>query len=135
MKARKAILSVLVTAVFVAFIMLGNYLYDNREKSYEEVFGEPYPESVYESEYLTPENGFISNEVIAVEVATAYIAGHLGKDAVRSQLPFSAELKDSVWTVTGNTEPSLFELQKTGGRTRLELDKMTGSVIKFIPVE
>jgi hypothetical protein len=48
-----------------------------------------------------PESGYVPDSNTAVKVAEAVLAPVYGEKQIESERPFTAKLKDGVWTVTG----------------------------------
>jgi NTF2 fold immunity protein len=48
-----------------------------------------------------PEQGYVPNSDTAVQIAEAVLVPVYGKKTIESERPFTAELKDGVWTVSG----------------------------------
>jgi len=48
-----------------------------------------------------PESGYVPDSQTAVRIAEAVLAPVYGEKQIESERPFTAKLKDGVWTVTG----------------------------------
>jgi hypothetical protein len=48
-----------------------------------------------------PERGYVPNSDTAVQIAEAVLVPVYGKKKIESERPFTAKLKDGVWTVSG----------------------------------
>lgn len=48
-----------------------------------------------------PESGYVPNSKTAVKIAEAVLVPVYGEKQIESERPFTATLKDGVWTVTG----------------------------------
>jgi hypothetical protein len=48
-----------------------------------------------------PPAGYVPDSATATKIAEAVLVPIFGKKQIESELPFNAELKDDVWTVTG----------------------------------
>jgi len=48
-----------------------------------------------------PKSGYVPDSQTAVKVAEAVLLPIYGKEKIESERPFTAKLKDGVWTVTG----------------------------------
>ncbi len=48
-----------------------------------------------------PEQGYVPNSETAVQIAEAVLVPVYGRQKIESEKPFTAELKDGVWTVSG----------------------------------
>lgn len=71
--------------------------------------------------FYFPEDGFVKNKELAVQVAEIFLTSIYGKATIASKKPLEAFLADGVWTVNGTTPPgsrgggvSIFICQKTG---------------------
>jgi hypothetical protein len=49
----------------------------------------------------TPKDGYVPSSDTAVQIAEAVLIPVYGKNKIESERPFTAELKDGVWTVSG----------------------------------
>ena len=48
-----------------------------------------------------PPGGYVPNSATAVKIAEAVLAPVYGKAQIESEEPFTAKLKDGVWTISG----------------------------------
>ncbi|MGL5631877.1 MAG: NTF2 fold immunity protein [Azovibrio sp.] len=71
--------------------------------------------------FYFPEEGFVRNKKLAIQVAEIFLTSIYGKVTVASKKPLEAFLADGVWTVSGTIPPgsrgdgmSIFICQKTG---------------------
>jgi hypothetical protein len=48
-----------------------------------------------------PKEGFVRDSATAIQIAEAVLTPIYGKALIESERPFSAQLKDGVWTVSG----------------------------------
>ena len=53
------------------------------------------------SQHYTPKSGFVPDSATAVRVAEAVLVPVYGEQKIMSERPFTAALKNDVWTVTG----------------------------------
>jgi len=72
-----------------------------------------------------PKNGFIPDEKTAVRVGEAVLETIYGEKQIASERPFSAKLKNGVWTVTGTFPKG----QRFGGVAEIKISKSKGCVI------
>lgn len=75
-------------------------------------------------ESVRPAAGFVPDSSTAVRIAEAVLAPVYGGVAVERQRPFTASLKDEVWTVEG-TNPT----QAIGGTAFLRISKFDGRIL------
>ena len=84
-----------------------------------------------------PKEGYVPDSATAVKIAEAVLVPIYGKKQIESEQPFTAKLKDDVWTVSGTlycsdgkggrtTEPCL------GGTAVVQISKVDGRVISMI---
>ena len=71
-----------------------------------------------------PGNGFVPDKGTAVRVAEAILVPIYGETQVISERPFSADLRDGVWTVTGHLPDG-----SNGGVAEIRISKKTCEVI------
>lgn len=71
-----------------------------------------------------PRNGFVPDKGTAVRVAEAILVPIYGETQVTSERPFSADLRDGVWIVTGHL-PDGWE----GGAAEVRISKKSCEVI------
>jgi len=72
-----------------------------------------------------PKDGYVPNKETAVKIAEAVLVGIHGKRILKSERPFVAELKDSIWVVHGTLGRG-----KMGGVTFVEIQKLDGRILK-----
>ena len=77
-----------------------------------------------------PPRGFVPDSATAVRIAVAVWIPIYGEHQIRSEQPFVATLKDSVWTVTG-TLPRGF----LGGTAVARIAKKDGRILFVIHYE
>lgn len=71
-----------------------------------------------------PKDGCVPNSETAVKIAEAVLVGIHGKRILKSERPFIAELKDSIWVVHGTLGRG-----KMGGVTYVEIQKLDGKIL------
>jgi hypothetical protein len=76
-----------------------------------------------------PKDGFVPNEHTAIEIGKAVLEPMIGKDGVKKQEPFRAELRGGVWEVRGRTD--LKAEVRGGGGIEMRIDKQTGQIIGY----
>jgi hypothetical protein len=84
-----------------------------------------------------PKDGYVPDSATAVKIAEAALVPVYGKKHIESEEPFTAKLKDNVWTVSG----TLYCSDGNGGRTTgncdggvavVQISKADGHVISMI---
>lgn len=73
---------------------------------------------------FVPKEGFVPDEKTAVRVAEAILFGIYGDDKIAAERPFTANLKDGVWTVEGHLSEGT-----DGGVARIKMSKRTAEVL------
>jgi hypothetical protein len=76
-----------------------------------------------------PESGYVPDAATAISVAEAVLTPIYGKQTVDEEKPFSAELKDGVWTVEGTLQCSEGQTCK-GGVAAIDISKDAGTVLR-----
>jgi hypothetical protein len=71
----------------------------------------------------TPVAGFVPDEQTAVQIAEAVLTPIYGADTIKRERPFTATLKDGVWTVVGSPQGGAF-----GGAALVEISKKDGRI-------
>ena len=59
-------------------------------------------EQVIDRSGFVPKNGFVPDERTAVAIAEAVLIPIYGREQILSEEPFTAKLKDGIWTVQGS---------------------------------
>ena len=84
----------------------------------------------------TPSNGFVPDEATAVRVAEAVLIPVYGAKQIESERPFTAKLKNGVWTVEGTLRcpdgRSGFTTCDEGGVATVKLSKEDARIISMI---
>ena len=75
-----------------------------------------------EHSYVPPA-GFVPDEQTAIQVAEAILAPIYGVEQIKGERPFTATLKDGVWTVVGSPPKTAF-----GGAAVVEISKKDGRI-------
>lgn len=78
-----------------------------------------------EHSYVPP-NGFVPDENTAIRIAEAVLSPIYGEKRVSQERPFTATLKNGVWTVEGHL-PSGYNL---GGVAEVQISKVDGRVLR-----
>ena len=71
-----------------------------------------------------PQNGYVPDKGTAIRVAEAILLPIYGEKQIASERPFSAQLKDGVWIVTGHLPEGW-----TGGVAEIKISKGTCQII------
>jgi hypothetical protein len=74
-----------------------------------------------------PANGFVPNEKTAVRVAEAVLAPLFGDELIRSEEPFTAQLKNGIWVVRGTVPEG-----HNGGAAVIKISKKTCEVLSAV---
>ncbi len=77
-----------------------------------------------QAQAFKPKDGFIPDEKTASRVAEAVLVPIYGEEKIISERPFTAKLKNGVWTVTGHLPEGLL-----GGAAEIKISKKTGEII------
>lgn len=72
-----------------------------------------------------PKDGVIPDAATAVKIAEAIFTPIFGTETVAKYQPYTAQLKDEVWTVYGTLKPGA-----RGGTPQLTIQKTDGKVIE-----
>jgi hypothetical protein len=81
-------------------------------------------EPVFENPTFRPANGYVPDEITAVQIAAAVWKAIYGQADIEQQKPFAAELKCGIWHVRGNLEAQqkqtglAAEISKSDGQIR-----------------
>jgi len=79
----------------------------------------------------TPKDGFVPDKATAIRIAEAVLPPICG--CVEHNKPFTAELKDGVWTVTGKQpHAAKNEVVFGGGEVEMHIDQHTGAIISYV---
>ncbi len=85
------------------------------------------PEAYYRSgEGFRPKIGFVPDAQTAIRIATAILIPIYGEKAVEAEMPYTAELKNGVWTVAGTLPPNC-----VGGVSVVLISQKDGKVLYF----
>jgi len=71
-----------------------------------------------------PEKGFVPDEKTAIRIAEAVLTPIYGEKQVKSEEPFSAKLRNGVWTVEGTIAEGV-----EGGVAIIKISKANGTII------
>lgn len=74
---------------------------------------------------ISPKEGFVPNAEIAVQIANVILSELYETDKIKNQQPFSVNIENNVWIIEGNLNKEF-----KGGVAYIEIDKMTGEVLK-----
>jgi len=72
-----------------------------------------------------PPNGYVPDAETAVTIAVAIWIPIYGEDEIKKQKPYTAELNDTVWIVTGSLPEG-----SVGGVALAEISKESGQIIR-----
>lgn len=82
-----------------------------------------------------PKDGFVPNSATAEKIAEAVLSPVYGEKKIESERPFTAKLKDGVWTVSGTLRcpggHGGSTTQCTGGVAVVQISKDDGRVISM----
>jgi NTF2 fold immunity protein len=71
-----------------------------------------------------PKNGFVPDEKTAIRIAEAVLTAIYGEKQIKSEEPFSAKLRNGVWTVEGTIAAGV-----EGGTAIIKISKANGTII------
>ena len=71
-----------------------------------------------------PKNGFVPDEKTAIRIAEAVLTAIYGEKQIKSEEPFSAKLRNGVWTVEGTIAEGV-----EGGVAIIKISKANGTII------
>jgi hypothetical protein len=74
-----------------------------------------------------PVNGFVPDEKTAVRVAEAVLAPIFGGELIRSEEPFTAQLKNGIWVVRGTVREG-----SNGGAAVIKISKKSCEILSAI---
>ena len=84
----------------------------------------------------TPEQSYVPNSDTAVQIAEAVLIPVYGKEQIESEQPFTAQLKDDVWTVSGTLRcpdgKGGVTNECVGGVAVVEISKVDAHVLSMI---
>jgi hypothetical protein len=83
--------------------------------------------SVWEKLSYKPKEGFVPDERTAIAIAVAVWTPIYGEKQIAGEKPYTATLKDGIWTVQGSVPKGW-----TGGAAIAEISKADGRVIAVI---
>ena len=75
-----------------------------------------------------PQNGFVPDQKTAIRIAEAVLPPICG--CVSRNRPFTAGLKDGVWTVEGRRPKG--KIVFGGGQVYMQIDQRTGAIISYV---
>jgi hypothetical protein len=84
-------------------------------------------EQVTSQNGYVPKDGFVPNAQTAIAIAEAVLIPIYGRRHIHSERPFTASLKDGIWTVGGSL-PSGY----AGGVAVVELAKQDARIIRVV---
>jgi hypothetical protein len=76
-----------------------------------------------------PKDGFVPDEKTAIRIAQAALEPLIGKNGLKTQEPFHAELHDGVWEILGRWPPK--PEVKGGGGVDMRIRKQTGEILGY----
>jgi len=83
-----------------------------------------------------PKDGYVPDSTAAVRIAEAVLVPVYGKKQIASEEPFTAKLKDDVWTVSGTLRcpdgKGGMTTQCDGGVAVVQISKLDAHVISII---
>src|SRR5438045_3496238 len=83
-----------------------------------------------------PKEGFVPNSEAALKIADAVLIPVYGKNKIESERPFTATLKDGVWTVEGTLRcpdgKGGFTTSCRGGVAMVKISKADGRIVEMI---
>jgi len=87
--------------------------------------------------YRPPKDGYVPDSYTAVKIAEAVLVPVFGKKLIESEEPFTAELKDNVWTVSGTLycpdgKRAVTTGHCKGGAAVVQVSKVDARVISMI---
>jgi hypothetical protein len=74
-----------------------------------------------------PPQSMVKDTVVAERLAEVILESVYGRDVIRREKPFHAELRGDVWVVTGTLAPGM-----KGGVAEIHISKKTGEVVYLI---
>lgn len=99
--------------------------FSNKDSIYSKVSSLP---DYIEYDGYTPKEGFVPNEFIAIKIAEIILFNLYGKEEIIDQRPYNILLKDNTtWCIEGYLPQNML-----GGVVYIEIDKMTGEVLKVL---
>lgn len=75
-----------------------------------------------------PQNGFVPDETTAKSIAEAVWIPIYGKK-IKKNKPYIAKLENGIWYVNGSAPKPIF-FDSAGGEPYIEINKMTGEIVK-----
>ena len=81
--------------------------------------------AIAQSYSFKPKSGFIPDERTAVSVALAVLEPIYGREKISAEQPFSAKLKDGIWTVTGSFPKG----SRFGGVAEIRISRKSGCIL------
>jgi hypothetical protein len=77
-----------------------------------------------------PENGFVPDKTTAISIAVAVWTPIYGKESIKSEKPYKAELKGDVWRVKGSLKKHWYNYgMLKGGVAEAEISKLDGRIL------
>jgi hypothetical protein len=87
----------------------------------------------------TPKKAYVPDSATALKIAEAVLIPVYGQDKIETQRPFTAKLKDDVWTVSGTLycAGTQTQFQKfsypCGGILEVRISKSDAHVLEMLP--
>ena len=78
----------------------------------------------------TPQEGFVPTAELAVSIAEQVLVQIYGKEQIEKQKPFSINIDNGIWVIEGFWDKS--DYQVDGGNVYLEMDKLSGKILKVV---
>ena len=78
---------------------------------------------------VVPKGGFVPTPTVAVAIAEAVLVPVYGKEQIRSERPFKAQLSGGVWDVTGTVACNPPGSLCPGGAAEVKISKKTGEIL------
>lgn len=85
---------------------------------------------------MIPKKGYVPDSATALKVAEALLIPVYGQTKVESQRPFTAKLKDDVWTVSGTLQCADVQLGRVspcGGILEVRISRSDAHVLEMLP--
>jgi hypothetical protein len=76
-----------------------------------------------EEHSYVPDAGFVPNEETAIRIAEAVLTPIYGADVISHERPFTATLRDGLWTVVGSSHPGT-----VGGVALVQISRKDGHI-------
>lgn len=86
-----------------------------------------------------PKEGYVPDSTTAVKIAEAVLVPVFGKKKIESEQPFTAKLKDGVWTVSGTLHcpdgKGGITTHCAGGVAEVQISKVDAHVLSMVHYE